>query len=383
VRCEQLHQLYQFRIDFKQPVKINSVDIVGLGDYTSGGNAAVLRLLNANSQPLATLSTTYLGAGFCSPQAYSLNANGVTGTTFFIDEFDYSTTSAYRSHIGINFTPVNSTALAIAPSLPAGQAGMPYPTPGMLAQLISGGTPPYTSVGSPVPSVTGLPAGLLVDQNGNVSGTINDQAPTFYSLSVTAMDSVGASAPPGSQSQLQVYCGDPNTHGDDRDSLIAEYFVDNVVVYPGSSSTWPFPRCNDLTQQESRVNVGTVNKLSWWMVWSAEIPFLNAWQNNLAASGAGSRQISSGYRTPFDNAATPAAANHSQHMFGKAIDLQTTSSLQDYVRVRNAANQAAISLGIATLIFIEPWKAPYTCRPGHSLCVHADVRNTPGDYLNP
>lgn len=183
VRCELLHLLYRFRIDFKQPVKINSVDIVGLGDYTSGGNAAVLRLLDANSQPLATLSTSYLGAGFCVPQAYSLNANGVTGTTFFIDEFDYSTTSAYRSHIGINFT--NVSALAITPSsLAIGIVGSAYSQ----SMAVSGGTAPYTW------SAVGLAPGLSIDPASGLISGMPTQAGTF-TVTINVADSTGLTGP--------------------------------------------------------------------------------------------------------------------------------------------------------------------------------------------
>jgi Tol biopolymer transport system component len=95
------HLLYRFRIDFGQAVNLDAVVVSGLGDYSSGGSAAVLRVLDANRNVVAVLSTT--GQPCCTQSSYRLLPSNVSGQTFFIDEFDYSTNGRYRDHIALSY----------------------------------------------------------------------------------------------------------------------------------------------------------------------------------------------------------------------------------------------------------------------------------------
>jgi hypothetical protein len=260
-------------------------------------------------------------------------------------------------------------------SLSPGQAGMPYPSPpALVANLLSGGKQPYN-----VSGITGLPSGLSVDpQTGNVTGTIATQVTQTYSILGTVSDSSSPPMTVSVNSSLQIFCGNPQTNGDDRDVLIQEYIDNGVVLYPRTTPASSAPRCTDLTQQHPEFNVGTVDRLRWWMVWAdAEVLLLNTWESYLSAWGTGPRTpISSGYRTPDNNFSTPGAATRSQHMFGKAIDMPTLNTVQDWTTAKDAANQAGRFLGYA--LWFEPQNGPCKLK-----CFHADVRNVSGAYLNP
>jgi hypothetical protein len=93
--------VYRFRIDFGQQVDLDAVVVSGLGDYSSGGGAAVLRVLDENRNVLASLSTS--GRPCCTVSPYTLPLSGVSGQTFFIDEFDYSANGRYRDHIAVSY----------------------------------------------------------------------------------------------------------------------------------------------------------------------------------------------------------------------------------------------------------------------------------------
>ncbi len=95
------HLVYRFRIDFGQQVDLDAIVVSGLGDYSSGGSAAVLRVLDENGNVLATRSTS--GQPCCTVSQYTLPLDGVAGQTFFIDEFDYSTNGRYRDHIAVSY----------------------------------------------------------------------------------------------------------------------------------------------------------------------------------------------------------------------------------------------------------------------------------------
>jgi Peptidase M15 len=330
------------------------------------------------SQPLhadcATLSLFFNGiltdkGGTFSIVPYSVAPNGATSGSFVCA---LSCTSPVPIRSGtVSTNPV--AGLAISKMLPAAQAGAKYPLSG-LANLIMGGTPPYD-----VSGITGLPAQIGVDPTtGNVTGLISAQVPQTYLILGSVSDSSSPALTAPINSSLQIFCGNPKTNGDDRDVLIQEYIDNGVTLYPGNTPAASAPRCTDLTQQHPEFNVGSVDRLSWWMVWAPdEVSLLNTWETYLSAWGAGPRSpLNSGYRTPDNNFATPGAATRSQHMFGKAIDMPTLNTLQDWTTAKDAANQAGRSLGYA--LWFEPKNGPCKLK-----CFHADVRRVSGAYLNP
>ena len=97
------HLVYRFRIDFTQAVHLDAVAVSGLGDYSSGGSNAVLRILDANRNVVAVLSTTRQPC--CTQGSYLLTPSNISGQTFFVDEFDYSTNGRYRDHIALSYRP--------------------------------------------------------------------------------------------------------------------------------------------------------------------------------------------------------------------------------------------------------------------------------------
>jgi hypothetical protein len=117
------HLVYRFQIQFPQAVQLNSITVVGSGDYNSGGSSAVLRLLDQDMNVIGSLSTSNLNSQVC-PNTYTLNVSGVSGQTFFVDEFDYSTNMRFRQSIAmslgcqVNFcgqTPTASTVGCVSP----------------------------------------------------------------------------------------------------------------------------------------------------------------------------------------------------------------------------------------------------------------------------
>lgn len=257
--------------------------------------------------------------------------------------------------------------------LPPGQAGAAYPPAPVSAQLISGGTTPYNVTG-----ISGLPAGLRIDRTGgNVIGTVTSQVSGTYTLTGTVTDS---SAPPLSAPvnvTLTVYCGNPSStwtdqdavtlglspttgNGDSRDALIQEHINKNINFYNGQApqgepqSNYSAPHCTDFTQANgfpspydslslfgskaggSEPDYSTL--FSWTIVRSPLVVAtslgpeygigLYAWIDFIRSLGDSQfRIITSSYRNPYRNSLTTAAsgqaaATHSQHILGNAIDLQ-------------------------------------------------------------
>jgi hypothetical protein len=84
------------------------------------------------------------------------------------------------------WTGAGTPVLLISSTLPAGQAGIAYPS----TVLVSGGTPPYSI------SATGLPPGLAANSDGTVSGTPAIADSGTYQVIVSVTDSGGGSAGP-------------------------------------------------------------------------------------------------------------------------------------------------------------------------------------------
>jgi hypothetical protein len=151
-------------------------------------------------------------------------------------EQDYRTGSSYGDQAGDCGDLAGSTmpgqwssGLQVATSLPVGEAGTPYPGTST-AQLVSGGTPPYDIV------VTGWPAGLAVDVNGNLSGTPAANSRGTYSLVVSATDSAGNSVGPATV-QLVVLPGIVGTwYGSLQDTTYPSYSATELMVVQSESA---------------------------------------------------------------------------------------------------------------------------------------------------
>jgi hypothetical protein len=91
--------VYRYELDYDQPVFISSIVVQGAA---FNGPNSVLRLLNAQHTVLDS-TATFGGNTF---QTITLNTPGATGSVFFLDEFDTSSTWRYRSNITINATAV-------------------------------------------------------------------------------------------------------------------------------------------------------------------------------------------------------------------------------------------------------------------------------------
>ncbi len=99
--------VYRARLDFDTDVVLHSIGVAGAGDHTGD---SVLRLLDENMVEIATTDLT----GFNVLGTHTLDAGGVIGNLFFLDEFDRSTTWRYRSLTNINFVPEPSTLGVLA-----------------------------------------------------------------------------------------------------------------------------------------------------------------------------------------------------------------------------------------------------------------------------
>jgi hypothetical protein len=171
-----------------------SWDITGLAHYTSPGQGEYSPA--GDGAPLIYDFT--VGVGPTDPTRANLqvslpNPLPATGGTvnLYTGPFPYG---AQELCDGIciatgGYTVVSgtvTTAPTIASTLPDGQAGVAYPS----AQLVSGGTPPY-SISAP-----GLPQGLIANDDGTVSGTPANDDSGPYQVTVSVTDSEGATAGP-------------------------------------------------------------------------------------------------------------------------------------------------------------------------------------------
>jgi PKD repeat protein len=101
---EQL--VYRYRIDFHQPVMLN--DITVRGAAWLGFPSDVVKLLDSEGFELASVDVPIPAQGSNSNQDVILDAAGVTGTTFYLEEYNDDQDWRYRSHILIDFTPLPS-----------------------------------------------------------------------------------------------------------------------------------------------------------------------------------------------------------------------------------------------------------------------------------
>lgn len=89
--------VYRFRLDFDTIVDLNSITVSGAA---FNGPDSVMRLLDEKYSPLYALQTS----GGNTYQTFTMHLSGITGRTFFLDEFDTSTIIRYRDGISVDYS---------------------------------------------------------------------------------------------------------------------------------------------------------------------------------------------------------------------------------------------------------------------------------------
>lgn len=90
-------QVYRYRLDFDEDVQLRSVAISGAAWWGS-----VIRVLDQYNNELARLDVTPPAHGSNSFQTVVVNIPGVTGSTFYLEEFNSDSDWRYRSDIVVN-----------------------------------------------------------------------------------------------------------------------------------------------------------------------------------------------------------------------------------------------------------------------------------------
>src|SRR5437867_2158192 len=97
----------RYQLSYSEAVTISSIVVQGAA---FNGPNSILRLLNAGRGVLST-TPTFGGNTF---QTITLNTPGATGSLFFLDEFDTSTTWRFRSSVTVNAVPEPGTLSLLA-----------------------------------------------------------------------------------------------------------------------------------------------------------------------------------------------------------------------------------------------------------------------------
>lgn len=174
----------QFTYEFSQSGTVITETLTDLEEFT-GPNYG-------KPEGSGTIKTTYTSTYDTASGIQTVTYSGTDNRTFFDSSgctyANSATTSGTASYNWLGSTP--PTPPTIASTLPAGTAGQPYPPTGQTAQLISGGTPPYTV------SATGLPPGLTANSDGTVSGTPMSTDSGTYTVTVSVTDAARETAGP-------------------------------------------------------------------------------------------------------------------------------------------------------------------------------------------
>lgn len=183
----------RYKIEFNEDVTLNCVAVTGAGDHTSGGSDAVLRLLDENMNEIAVEPLT----GFNVPRTHVVCAGGAIGRTFFIDEFDYSTSYRYREQIEIDYCVGSSWSPEII-SVP--ETPVPVDAP-FLVEFVDP-DPDDTHIGvfmwwdPVVPGSLCEQDAVIVEPDGSVPGicaTVLPFEPGIYDIQVAVEDECGLS----------------------------------------------------------------------------------------------------------------------------------------------------------------------------------------------
>jgi hypothetical protein len=92
--------VYRWRLDFEEPVQIESVTMSGLGDQTANSQ---MRLLDEHKQVIASQPLT----GHNTLTTHVLHADKhARGKTFYYDEFDASWDARYRTNLTVSYREI-------------------------------------------------------------------------------------------------------------------------------------------------------------------------------------------------------------------------------------------------------------------------------------
>jgi hypothetical protein len=94
------HLVYRWRLDFDEPVLIQSVTMAGLGDQTANSQ---MRLLDDHKNVIASQPLT----GYNTLATNVLHADKhARGKTFYYDEFDVSWDARYRTTLKVSYREI-------------------------------------------------------------------------------------------------------------------------------------------------------------------------------------------------------------------------------------------------------------------------------------
>ena len=98
------HLVYRIRLDFDAPAAIGRLSLWSAGDNNSGGDNAVFRLLDSNFDVVDARTLT----GYNTLENFRIDGGGTSGTTFYVDQFDYSTQWRSLHSLSIEYAAVQS-----------------------------------------------------------------------------------------------------------------------------------------------------------------------------------------------------------------------------------------------------------------------------------
>lgn len=104
-------QVFRYRLEFDREVQLISVVISGAAWL--GFPSDVIKLLDENGNELASVNVPIPPQGSNSFQTVVLDASGIIGSTFFLEEFNDDGNWRYRSNISVNVVPSPTTPVSI------------------------------------------------------------------------------------------------------------------------------------------------------------------------------------------------------------------------------------------------------------------------------
>ena len=111
--------VYRYRLEFDQAVQLDSIVVSGAAWLPLDE----IRLLDANETELVSVNAPIPPQGTNSFQDVVLDATGIVGSTFFLEEVNDDQAWRYRSNIAVNFVPIPPALYLFATGL-LGLVGM-------------------------------------------------------------------------------------------------------------------------------------------------------------------------------------------------------------------------------------------------------------------